>query len=244
MVTRLDYQLKGLSQYFKQRVGGKAVWRCMDAIALSLYPLPTFGKRIGVPEDAIKQLNVVKRRLHRAGVPKSKAIWNTEVNYGLTSGKNAGKPATKISQARQASNVVRTYLLNAAAGVKRVFWYRYDMSNIPGGGGTLGNTLLSVPGSPITPTAIAGVYVRAQQWMHGKLLGRPGHRPCAKDKHGTYECVVKDSSGKRYVYWNPFRTAKVKLPKGVHDLEGVLGATSSVTPRSTLKVGYKPVMIH
>jgi hypothetical protein len=244
MVTRLDYQLKGLSQYFKQRVGGKAVWRYMDAIALSLYPLPKFGKRIGVPEDAIKQLNVVKKRLHRAGVPKSKPIWNTEVNYGLTSGKNAGKPAATISEARQASNVVRTYLLNAAAGVKRVFWYRYDMSNVPGGGGTLGNTLLSVPGSPITPTSIAGVYVRAQQWMHGKLLGRPGHRPCEKDKHGTYKCVVKDSSGKRYVYWNPFTTAKVKLPKGVHDLEGVLGATSTVKPRSTLKVGYKPVMVH
>jgi hypothetical protein len=29
----------------------------------------------------------------------------------------------------------------------------------------------------------------------------------------------------------------------VHDLQGVLGAISSVKPRSMLKVGFKPVMV-
>jgi hypothetical protein len=76
------------------------------------------------------------------------------------------------------------------------------------------------------------------------MLGSKGHRPCPKDRHGTYRCVVKDSSGKRYIYWNPFRSAKVRLPKGVHHLEGVLGGKSTVAPRSRLKVGFKPVMIH
>jgi hypothetical protein len=55
--------------------------------------------------------------------------------------------------------------------------------------------------------------------------------------------VVQDSSGKRHIYWNPYRSAKVKLPRGVHDQEGVLGGTSAVTPGHTLKVGYKPVMV-
>jgi hypothetical protein len=242
MVTRLDYQFEGLSKYYAQRVGGKPVWKYVDAIALSLYPLPKYGSRIGVPEDAIKQLNHAKRLLHKAGVPGSKRIWNTEVNYGLQSGKKGGTKTTPITDARQASNVVRTYLLNAANGVKRVFWYRYNWSSLPTGG-NLANTLLTNPSDSSQVTAAGRAYMRAQQWMHGTLLGTSKHRPCRKNQHGTYTCVVKDSSGKRYIYWNPFHGAKVRLPKGVHHLEGVLGATSTVKPRSMLKVTYKPVMV-
>ena len=56
----------------------------------------------------------------------------------------SGAPAAPISPARQVANVMRTYLLNAARGVKRVDWYAYDMGALPGGG-TLGNTLLTDP---------------------------------------------------------------------------------------------------
>jgi hypothetical protein len=242
MVTRLDYQLKGLSKYFAQRIGGKPVWKYMDAIALSLYPLPKYGKRTGVPEDAIKQLRHVKKLLHKDHVPRSKDIWNTEVNYGLTSGSKAGTAADPVSDARQASNVMRTYLLNAANGVKRVFWYRYDWAHLSGGG-NYSNTLLTNPNDSTEVTAAGRAYTRAQRWMHGTLLGTSKHPPCPTDRHGTYTCVVKDSSGKRYIYWNPFHGAKVRLPKGVHHLEGVLGGNDTVKPRSTLKVSYKPVMI-
>ena len=237
MVTRLDYQMKGLSEYYHQRVGGRPVWRYADAVALSLYPLPKYGRRTGVPEDSIKLLHAVKKRLRQAGVPGTKPIWTTEINYGLQSGKDGGKPADPISNARQAANVMRTYLLNAANGVKRVFWYRYDWS------GNLANTLLTDRADVSRLTAAGRAYARAQEWMHGTLIGGSGHRPCAKDRRGTYHCVVKDTSGKRHIYWNPYRSAKVRLPRGVHDLEGVLGATSTVRPHSTLKVGYKPVMV-
>jgi hypothetical protein len=237
MVTRLGYQLKGLSSYYHQRVAGKPVWKYVDAVALSLYPLPEYGRRAGVPEDSMKQLKVVRGLLHRAGVPGSKPIWNTEINYGLQSGKNGGKPAARISNGRQAANVVRTYLLNAANGVKRVFWYRYDWSS------NMANTLLTDRADVSRLTPAGRAYVRAQEWMHGTLLAAKGHRPCAQDRHGTYHCVVQDSSGKRHIYWNPYRSAKVKLPRGVHDQEGVLGGTSAVTPGHTLKVGYKPVMV-
>ena len=242
MVTRLGYQLKGLSKYYHQRVGGKPVWKYVDAVALSLYPLPKYGSRTGVPEDTIKQLRTVRGLLHRAGVPGSKPIWNTEVNYGLQSGSNGGTAAAQISDAREASNVMRTYLLNAANGVKRVFWYRYNMTRLAGGG-MLANTLLTDPDNSSTVTAAGRAYLRAQQWMHGTLLGTKRNPPCQHDKHGTYTCVVKDSSGKRYIYWNPFHGAKVRLHKGVHHKQGVLGATSSVRPRSMLKVTYKPVLV-
>ena len=242
MVTRLGYQLKGLSAYYHQRVGGRPVWKYVDAVALSMYPLPTYGKRAGVPEDSIKQLRTARGLLHQAGVPRSKPIWNTEINYGLQSGARGGTKADPITEARQASNVVRTYLLNAANGVKRVFWYRYDFHPLDDGG-SLANTLLTALDDTTQVTAAGRAYQRARQWMHGTLLGTRKHAPCPKDAHGTYSCVVKDGSGKRWIYWNPFHRAKVKLPRGVHHLQGVLGSTSRVTPRSALRVGASPVMV-
>ena len=79
--------------------------------------------------------------------------------------------------------------------------------------------------------------------MHGTLLGPRHGRPCRADRRGTHRCVIRDATGRRYVYWNPFHAARVRLPKGVHHLQGVLGAVSTVQPGSTLKVGYKPVMV-
>ncbi len=240
MVTRLPYQLDNLSKYYSQRVARKAVWRYVDAIALSLYPLAKYGKRFGVPEDTVGQLRSVKRLLHRAGVPGSKPLWNTEVNYGLQSG--GGGQAVPISAARQASNVMRTYLLNAANGIRRVFWYRYDWGRVSTGG-TLGNTLLTSPDNSAVLTTAGHTYLRAQRWMHGKLLAPRGTIPCPKDRHGTYTCRVKDGTGVRYIYWNPFHGAKVRLPSGVHHRETVVGGHSRVRPRSLISVSYAPVMI-
>jgi hypothetical protein len=242
MVTRLDYQLKGLSEYYHRRVDGRPVWRYVDAVALSLYPLPKYGRRTGVPEDSVRQLGVVKRLLHRAGVPEAKPIWATEINYGLQSGDRGGTRAAPISDARQAANVMRSYALTAANGVKRVFWYRYNWPHLPTGG-NMANTQLSDPTDPTSVTPAGLAYARAQEWLHGTLLGMHGDRPCETDRHGTYRCVVRDGSGKRYIYWNPFKTARVQLPPRVHQRQGVLGATSSVKPRSMLKVGYKPVLV-
>ena len=242
MVTRMNYQLDGLSKYFGQRIGGKPVWRYVDAVALSLYPMPKYGGRAGVPEDSIAQLKRVRKILRHRGVPGSKGIWNTEINYGLQAGSQGGTRTPRIPDARQASYVMRTYLLNAANGVKRVFWYRYDWAPLSTGG-NLANTFVTNPTNSGRVTAAGRAYVLAQKWMHGTLIGSAKHPPCPKDRHGTYRCVVKDSRGTRYIYWNPFHGASVRLPKGVHHQQGVLGATSSVKPGSILKVSLKPVMV-
>jgi hypothetical protein len=229
-----------MARFYRQRVAHKQVWRYVDAVALSLYPLAKYGRRFGVPEDTIAQLRVVKKRLHGVGVPGSKPLWNTEVNYGLQSG--GGGQAVAVSAARQASNVMRTYLLNAANGIRRVFWYRYDWGRVSTGG-TLGNTLLTDPDNPAVLTPAGHAYLRAQQWMHGKLLAARGAAPCPKDRHGTYTCVVKDGTGVRHIYWNPFHGATVRLPQGVHHLETVVGGHGRVRPGSSIKVSYKPVMV-
>jgi hypothetical protein len=238
MVTRLPFEQTWMKNYFATKLHGTPVWRLYDVLALSLYPLAKYGSRIGTPEDTIKLLHQVKKKLHRDGVPASKPIWNTEVNYGSDSGR--GVP--QLSSARQAAYVVRTYLLNAANGVKRVFWYRYDMKEISGGG-TLVNTLLSQPTDQTQVTAAGHAYLLMQKWMHGTLLGTRKHAPCPTDSNGTYTCVVKDSSGTRRIYWNPFGKARVRLPASAGHKQGVLGATTTVNGGTRLTVDYRPVMV-
>jgi hypothetical protein len=243
LVTRLQYQLDAIRSYETQRVGGKPVWRYYDAVALSLYPVATYHGRTGVPEDSMRQLRAAQKQLRRSGVPASKPIWDTEVNYGLQSGANGGTAAAPVSASRQAANVVRTYLLQAAAHVKRIAWYRYDWGRIPGGG-TLGNTLLTDPDDASRLTAAGRAFVMVQAWMHGSLRGRPGHRPCAKDSRGTYTCVVSDSSGTRRIYWNPFRRATVKLAASARHRQTVLGDVSRVDGGTRIRVDYRPVMVY
>jgi hypothetical protein len=242
MVTRLRFELGGMSAYLDQRVGGRAVWRYVDAVAFSLYPLARYHGRRGVPEDTLTLLRAVKRRLHAAGVPASMPIWDTEINYGLKSGKQALTAAEPIRAVRQASNVVRTFLLQGSRGVKRIGWYRYDWPELSTGG-TIGNTLLTDPDDSTRVTAAGRAYAMVRTWMHGTLRGRPGRIPCARGAHGTYHCVVSDATGTRHIYWNPFHRARVKLPAYVHHRQGVLGRTGTVEGGSRITVDFRPVMV-
>ena len=246
MVTGRDWELDIMRDFFATRIDGKPVWRYYNAIALSLYPFARANGSTGTPEDSMRRLAKARRVLRADHVPGSKPVWNTEINYGNQTGDLQGRHAYKISAARQSSFVVRTYLLNAAAGLRRVFWYRYDMNNLPAdiGGGTLSNTLLSKPGDPSQVTRAGKTYALVQQWMHGTLLGSRHKRPCAQDRHGTYVCVVKDSTGVRRIYWNPSGKATVRVSKYAHHVQGVFGGITSIKPGSLLTVTAQPVMVY
>ena len=241
MTTRFLAQLGWMQRYDKQKVGGRHVWRYYDTVALNLYPQATYNGRPGLPEDAMNLLALARKRLSDVGVPRSKPIWNTEVNYGLQTGTKAGHRAKGIAAQRQASYVIRTFILNAAYGVKRVFWYRYDWNTLRGGG-TLGNTLLSKPGNPNRLTLAGNALVLVRSWLHGRLLGAGG-TPCQVDAKGTYHCVVKDSTGIRRIYWNPTRSVTVRLAPGAREKQTISGGYTSVKGGSNLKVDYRPVMV-
>ena len=153
--------------------------------------------------------------------------------------------AEPISDQRQAANVARTYLLGAANGVARMFWYRYDMRLLTPaqGGGTRGNTLLTDPADPTRLTAAGRAYALVQDWMHGRLVGSRHGRPCQRDSHGTYACTVQDGPVTRRIYWNPFAKAKVRLARGARTAQALSGAVRSVEGGSRLTVDYRPVMV-
>jgi hypothetical protein len=243
---RLASERAWFSRYQKQRVGGHPVSHYYDVNAVSLYPMPTYGGRSGGPEDAMALLGNVRHRLTSAGVPDSKGLWATEINYGVQTGTPGHLSADPISERRQVANVIRTYLLGAARGLSRVFWYRYDWGRLPDseGGGTLGNTLLSTPGSPDQVTPAGQAVATASQWLKGRLTGTDGKQPCAQDAKGTYTCVVRYAGGVRRIYWNPQHGARVPVPPDADFRQSSDGKSRTMSRgANTIRVGYRPVMV-
>jgi hypothetical protein len=250
LVSRLPFEQKWIRQFYAQKVDGRPVWKYVDAITFNLYPMDTYptasGTRPGTPEDSIRLLNLTRVILYSDGMPTTVPIWNTEINYGMRGGGTGA--AVPIPEDLQMAYVMRTYLLNAAQGVKRVNWYAYDMGNLPPaeGGAPLGNTLLTDPDQRSTaPLTDAGhAFGRIQQWMAGTMVGTATGRPCARDLHGTYTCLIKyPSGGVGRVYWNPYSTAQVKLVASAKTLEDEYGTTMQVTGGQPLTVDYAPVLV-
>ena len=241
--VRLESQRRWLSAYESQWVGSHPVWHYYDANALSLYPKAHYAGRLGGPEDAMRLLAMAKHRLAQAGVPQTTPLWATEINYGLTGLDTA---ATPISERRQVAYVIRTYVLGAARGLSRMFWYRYDWGALSPehGGGTWGNTLLSVPDSPALLTPAGAAVGTAESWLRGRLVVRQGHQPCHHSSRGTYSCVVRYAGGVRTILWNPQHPVRVPMPGGARTMQTARGDTTRVAARkATLRVTYVPVMV-
>jgi hypothetical protein len=247
MVTRLPFEQNIIKSFYATKVPSthKPVWKYIDAISLNLYPtetipLPHGRTRASMPEDAIALLRLVRGLLAHDKVPSSIPIWNTEINYGI----GRGVPSTPIPDARQVAYVMRTFLLNAARGVKRVDWYAYDMGELPGGG-TLGNTLLTDPtdrtAGRLTPAGVA--FTRIQGWMRGTMVGTATKQPCITDKHGTYTCTIRYAHGVGRVYWNPFKRATVRLVNSARTKVNEFGGSTKAKGGAKLTVTYRPVLV-
>ena len=241
--ARLAGQRHWISAYQSQRVSGHHVWHYYDVNAISLYPKAAYGRRTGGPEDGIRILEQVRTRLHRAGVPDGIPIWATEVNYGVRSGPGGAEPARPISRKRQVANVLRTYLLGAARGLGRVYWYRYDWGRVVDGH-TIGNTLLSDPDDWSRATSAGRALRTAERWLTGRLVPTPGHhRACARSHRGTYTCIVRHGRHTRTILWNPQRTVRIRVADA-DARENQNGRPVALrSGPTTVRVGYRPVML-
>lgn len=241
MGTRLSGQVRWIGGFYYPQAGKPAIWKSMDAIGLHLYP--TDSK---TPEHVMTTYNQVRKALAVRGVPAGKPVWNTEINYGAKTGSGLthGGSATPISAQKQAAFVIRTFMLQAARGIKRVHWYAWDMRNL-GSGGPIANTLLTDPNDGTTVTLAGKAFALVQGWMvGGTLVGATRSAlPCAKDRLGTYTCVIKYSGGFKRVYWNPNKRVRITTVKSATQLVRGDGTTSRIRGGSKQYVGFLPVMV-
>ena len=125
----------------------------------------------------------------------------------------------------------RTYLLNAANRVERVYWYGWDQQEIV-------DTLMTyADGVTVTPAGRAFRVVR--RWMEGATV-----QSCDRDTFGTYLCTLTFDGGVRRVYWNPSVDVSVELPTGATTFQRIGTAQAFAPgPGRRLPVEASPLMI-
>ncbi len=187
-----------------------------DVIAVHLYV------GTGSPEDHVAKVVRLKQMLTRYHL-QAKPIWNTEMGW----------PKQKVFHDREeaAGYVARTYLLDWALGMERVYWYAWD--------NTVWVSLVMVEKDEKTITLAAGAYSRVQQWMVGWQM-----RSCDRENAGVWVCELAKGASKTHVVWAESQHAAWEIPaawqvKQIEDLAG--------TPRHleghTVTLGAEPVRL-
>jgi Beta-1,4-xylanase len=218
--VRLAAQRSWISRYYARKTGGHKVASYVDVVSLNLYP-----PKVGGPETSMSLLREMRRILAARGVHKP--IWNTEINYGLIGN---GNNARNISNRRQAANVTRTYVLNAANRIKRVYWYSWDLQGI-------GNTDLTAR-NDATLTKAGVAYGVVSSWLVGGRVGG-----CSVGSAGLYTCTVRYSDGVKRIYWNPSGRTTIRAVGSSTYTQGMLGARRTLHGGERLSVGYAPILV-
>jgi hypothetical protein len=218
--VRLPAQRSWVANFYALKTDGRNVASYVDVISLNLYP-----PAVGQPEMSMSLLQEMRHILAARGVHKP--IWNTEINYGLIgNGSNAGH----ISARRQAANVTRTFVLNAANGVRRVYWYAWDLHGI-------GNTALTARNNATLTQAGVAYRVVASWLVGGRVAG------CSVGGSGLYTCTVLSPDGVKRIYWDPSGASAVRTVGSSTYSEGLLGARRTLHGGELLTVGYAPVLV-
>src|SRR3954447_2277840 len=218
MVIRKPPQVKKMTRFFAQKVGGKPIGHYVDAVGLDPYPLMD-----GTPEDSAALIRLAHRILVAKKV--TAPLWNVEINYGVA---GSHVPVTPLPMRQQSSYVARNYLLNAANGVKRVYWLAW--SNEP----ELGIQMVQDDG--VTPTEAGRALAQVEHWMLGRQV-----RSCAQDrKSRVWTCTLVQNKRLSWVYWRPSGHAPVHTPRGARRVETLGGAVTGTTAGTRLKVTSTP----
>src|SRR3954452_12271571 len=113
MVMRLKSERTFMAKFFAAKVNGRPIGDYVDAVGVDPYPLEK-----GTPEDALRLVDRARAILAKDRV--SLPVWNLEINYFVPVGgvTTASPPSDRLAS----SYVIRTFVLNSAANVKRVYW--------------------------------------------------------------------------------------------------------------------------
>jgi hypothetical protein len=201
--------------------------RYVDVIAFHGYANP--------PESVVSLITPVRAAMAAAGV-SSLPLWDTEASWGL----DTALPDPNM----QAGSVARLYLLNAANGVARLYWYGWDFTNR----GTLWQTTTSTDCE--TPSnsgyiCLAGTaYGQVYNWMNGAVLSGCSSSgtiwTCNLARPGGYLAqVMWDSS--RTCSNGVCQTTPYTPPSPFIQYRDLNGNTFTVT--GSVPLGAEPIML-
>ncbi len=189
---------------------------------------PHEGRSPACPDTLLGKIATIRSIAEQGGMA-GKPLWSTEGGWG-TNGELSDPDA-------QAAYVARYYILQASAGVARVYWYMWEYAGNPRGWGGMWD-----PSSGINKAGIA--YGQVYYW----LVGASFTKPCSAD--GTvWTCDLSRPGGYQgRIVWDSARSydmrAMAKYSAGTQftqyrDLNGYKTNISG----GTVQIGSKPILL-
>lgn len=153
-----------------------------DVMAYHFYVIPHD------PEAMLPVIANVKEVLRRHGI--NKPLWNTETGWSAPK---------DMSAEMAASFVARSYILNWAAGVERLYWYAWDNYKWV--------SLRMTKDDLATPTEAAHAYATVRDWMTGSRLDN-----CSRSRH-VWTCTLQREDGtSAWLLWSTSGETSFSIP--------------------------------
>jgi hypothetical protein len=214
-----------LDQYLAQG-GGKYA----DVIGFHFYANPD------PPEKAlplIQQVRGVLQKHNQAGKP----LWNTETGWAISNRLTtvqAAPGAAKfnsvvLSQDQASAYLARTFVLNWAENIQRVYWYSWDNK-------TMG--LTEADGKTLKEPARA--YGEIRQWLLGAKM-----KSCGASADETWTCrITRPNGSDAWIVWNTDSPVEFRVPADWHarSVRDLSGGQLSVGANDTVRVTGSPVL--
>jgi hypothetical protein len=205
------YGTKWLAEFL-----GKGGGQYADVIGYHLYVNPD------PPEAMLPMIQQIKQIMADNGAG-DKPLWNTELGWS--------KPKPFLSEELAAAFLARSYILNWAAGVQRIYWYAWDNHNWV--------TLQTVEEDNQTLKPAGLAYGIVQKWLVGARIDR-----CNEDADHTWKCQLTQNGSPQWIVWNPetekpFAVPASWLAKSITPLHGQPQALST----SSVEIGPTPELL-
>lgn len=175
------------------------------------------------------------REVLRANGQDHLDIWNTETGYYIDGpDKPHGKARrpdwqTLHTPEQGAAVVSRALVLGAAAGLRRFYWYSWDIPFL---------SLTYGRGQTLNPAGRA--YIKTERWLRDAAI-----RECRSADDSLWVCELRRGERKARLVWNTQGELDWKLPAGwqVRQIEPLTGEALPVHRVGVLRVGEAPVLL-
>lgn len=187
-----------------------------DIIGYHFYVMP------GPPENMIPLIQKVQAVMAKHG-QEDKPLWNTECTW---------LGDRRFSAEESAAYVARSYIINWAMGIQRVYWYAWDS------GENVRIHLTRSDQRSLTPAGKA--YSEIQKWLVEASM-----RDCQSNRDETWICPIEsDRSQRAWIVWNPDRQLDFRLPEewGVQQMRNLAGDRQLLSS-NRVEIGPSPLLL-